>query len=117
YYRPLIVGYHNGAAVKLSDVAQVVDSVQNLRAGGYSDGKPSVVLIIFKQPQANSIDTVDRIKKMLPSLQASVPAAIKLTVMLDRTTTIRASVSDVERNLLISIALVILVVFAFLRSA
>jgi multidrug efflux pump len=117
FYKPLIVGYHNGAAIKLSDVAEVVDSVQNLRAGGFSDGKPSVVLIIFKQPQANVIDTVDRIKKMLPSLQASVPAAIKLTVMLDRTSTIRASVSDVERNLLISIALVILVVFIFLRSA
>jgi len=116
YYKPLVVGYHKGAAIKLSDVAQVVDSVQNLRAGGFSDGKPSVVLIIFKQPQANVIDTVDRIKKMMPSLQASVPAAIKLTVMLDRTTTIRASVSDVERNLLISIALVILVVFIFLRN-
>jgi multidrug efflux pump len=116
-YKPLIVGYQNGAAIKLSDVADVIDSVQNLRAGGFSDGKPSVVLIIFKQPQANVIDTVDAVRRMLPSLQASVPAAIKLTVMLDRTTTIRASVSDVERNLLISIALVILVVFFFLRSA
>jgi multidrug efflux pump len=116
YYKPLVVGYFNGAAVKLSDVADVVDSVQNLRAGGYSDGKPSVVLIVFKQPQANVIDTVDRIKQMLPSLQASVPAAMKLTIMMDRTITIRASVSDVERNLLISIALVILVVFIFLRS-
>jgi multidrug efflux pump len=116
YYKPLIVGYSNGAAIKLSDVADVVDSVQNLRAGGFSDGKPSVVMIIFKQPQANVIDTVDRIRRMMPSLQASVPAAIKLTVMLDRTTTIRASVSDVERNLLISIALVILVVFIFLRN-
>jgi multidrug efflux pump len=116
YYRPLIVGYHNGAAVKLSDVADVIDSVQNVRAGGYTDGKPSVVLIIFKQPQANVIDTVERIKEIIPSLQASVPAAIKLTVTLDRTITIRASVSDVERNLLIAIALVILVVFIFLRS-
>ncbi len=116
-FMPLIIGYHNGAAVKLSDVANVVDSVQNLRAGGFSDGKPSVGLIIFKQPQANVIDTVDRVRRMIPSLQASVPAAIKLTVMLDRTTTIRASVHDVERNLLISIALVILVVFAFLRNA
>jgi multidrug efflux pump len=115
-YKSLIVGYNNGSAIKLSDVAQVVDSVQNLRAGGYSDGKPSVVLIIFKQPQANVIDTVDRIHAMLPSLQASVPAAIKLTIMLDRTTTIRSSVHDVERNLLISIVLVILVVFIFLRN-
>jgi multidrug efflux pump len=116
YYKSLVIGYHNGAGIKLSDVADVVDSVQSLRAGGYSDGKPSVVLIIFKQPQANVIETVDRIKGMMPSLQASVPAAMKLTVMLDRTTTIRASVSDVERNLVISIALVILVVFIFLRN-
>ena len=116
YYKPLVVGYYNGAAVKLSDVAEVYDGVQNIRAGGYSDGKPSVVLIIFKQPQANVIDVVDRVKQMMPSLQASVPKAMKLTVMLDRTTTIRASVNDVERNLMISILLVILVVFAFLRS-
>jgi multidrug efflux pump len=115
-YKSLVIGYSNGAAIKLSDVAQVYDGVQNVRAGGYSDGKPSVVLIIFKQPQANVIDTVDRVKETLPSLQASVPAAIKLTVMLDRTTTIRASVTDVERNLVISIILVILVVFLFLRS-
>ncbi len=116
YYKPLIVGYNNGAAIKLSDVADVRDSVENLRAGGFADGKPSVVLIIFKQPQANVIDTVDRIRRTLPSLQASVPAAIKLTIMVDRTTTIRSSVHDVERTLLISIALVILVVFVFLRS-
>jgi multidrug efflux pump len=117
YYKPLIVGYTNGAAIKLSDVAGVTDSVENLRAGGFTDGKPSVVLIIFKQPQANIIDTVDRIKRMLPSLQASVPAAMKLAIAIDRTTTIRASVHDVERTLLVSIALVILVVFLFLRSA
>jgi multidrug efflux pump len=116
-YKPLIVGYHNGAAVRLADVAQVTDSVQNLRAGGYTDGKPSVVLIVFKQPQANIIDTVDRVRAMMPALKASVPAAIDFTVTLDRTTTIRASVSDVERNLLISIALVIAVVFFFLRNA
>jgi multidrug efflux pump len=117
YYRPLIVGHQNGAAIKLSDVADVQDSVENLRAGGFADGKPSVVMVIFKQPQANVIDTVDRIRKMLPSLQASVPAAMKLEVMIDRTTMIRASVNDVERTLLISISLVILVVFVFLRSA
>ena len=117
YYKPLIVGYQNGAAIKLSDVADVRDSVENLRAGGFADGKPSVVLVIFKQPQANVIDTVDRIRRMLPSLQASVPAAIKLTIVMDRTTGIRASVNDVERTLLVSISLVILVVFVFLRSA
>ncbi len=117
WYKPLIVGYRNGAAIKLSDVADVRDSVENLRAGGFADGKPCVVLVIFKQPQANVIDTVDRIRRMLPSLQASVPAAMKLTIMMDRTTMIRASVRDVEKTLLISISLVILVVFVFLRSA
>jgi multidrug efflux pump len=115
-YRPLIVGYHNGAAIKLSDVAEVNDSVQNIRAAGYVDGKPSVLIIILRQPGANIIDTVDRIRAELPALKASIPAAIDLTVVLDRTTTIRASVWDVERTLLISIALVILVVFVFLRN-
>jgi multidrug efflux pump len=115
-YRPLIVGYHNGAAIKLADVAEVNDSVQNIRAAGYVDGKPSVLIIILRQPGANIIDTVDRIRAELPALKASIPAAIDLTVVLDRTTTIRASVWDVERTLLISIALVILVVFVFLRN-
>jgi multidrug efflux pump len=116
YYRPLIIGYHSGAAVKLSDVADVQDSVENIRAAGFVNGKPSVLLIINRQPGANIIDTVDRIYKELPSLKASIPSAIDLTVVLDRTTTIRASVHDVEITLLIAIALVILVVFAFLRN-
>jgi multidrug efflux pump len=116
-YRPLIVGYHNGDAVKLADVADVEDSVENLRAGGYANGKPSVLVIMFKQPQANIIDTVDRIRATLPALKASVPAGIDFTVTMDRTTTIRASVRDVERTLLISVGLVILVVFLFLRNA
>ncbi len=115
-YRPLVVGYHNGSAIKLADVADVLDSVENLRAGGYANGKPSVLVIIFKQPQANIIDTVDRIRQELPSLKASIPSGIDFTVMLDRTTTIRASVRDVETTLLVSVGLVILVVFLFLRS-
>jgi multidrug efflux pump len=115
-YKPLIVGYHNGAAVKLSDVADVEDSVQNIRAGGYVNGLPSVSVIIFRQPGANIIDTVDRIREAMPSLKASIPAGIDLTTVVDRTTTIRASVDDVERSLLISITLVVLVVFLFLRS-
>jgi multidrug efflux pump len=115
-YKPLIVGYHNGQAVRLSDVADVVDSVQNVRAGGYLNGKRSVVLIVFRQPGANIIDTVDRVYAQLPSLEASIPSGIKATVVMDRTTTIRASVNNVERTLLISIGLVILVVFVFLRS-
>ncbi len=116
YYKPLIVGYHKGAAIKLSDVADVQDSVENIRASGYVNGKPSVLVIISRQPGANIIDTVDRIYSELPSLKASIPSAINLTVVLDRTTTIRASVKDVERTLALSVALVILVVFFFLRN-
>jgi len=115
-YKPLIVGYKNGAAVHLSDVADVVDSVQNVRAAGYLNGKRSVTVIIFRQPGANIINTVDRITAQLPSIKASIPLGIDTTVVLDRTTTIRASVSDVERTLIISIALVIVVVFVFLRN-
>jgi multidrug efflux pump len=115
-YRPLIVGYKNGAAIHLSDVADVVDSVQNVRAAGYLNGKRSVTVIIFRQPGANIINTVDRITAQLPSIEASIPLGIDTTIVLDRTTTIRASVSDVERTLIISIALVIVVVFVFLRN-
>jgi multidrug efflux pump len=116
YYKPLTVGYHNGAAIKLSDIADVQDSVENIRAAGFVNGKPAVLVIISRQPGANIIDTVDQIRATLPALKASIPAGIDLTVVLDRTTTIRASVKDVERTLLISIALVILVVFLFLRN-
>jgi multidrug efflux pump len=116
YYKDLVIGYHNGAAVKLSDVADVRDEVENIRATGFLNGKPCVLLIVFRQPGANIIDTVDRIRDAIPALQASVPAAIDFTIVLDRTTTIRASVADVERTLAISIALVILVVFLFLRN-
>jgi multidrug efflux pump len=115
-YQPLIIGYKNGAAVRLSDVAQVTDSVQNIRAAGYLNGKRSVTVIIFRQPGANIIATVDRVRAQLPYIQASIPLGIDTTIVLDRTTTIRASVSDVERTLLISIGLVILVVFVFLRN-
>jgi multidrug efflux pump len=115
-YRPLIVGYKNGAAVRLSDVADVIDSVQNVRTAGYLNGKRAVNVIIFRQPGANIIDTVDRILAQMPSLKASIPKGIDITVVLNRTTTIRASVNDVEVTLLISIALVILVVFVFLRN-
>ena len=115
-YQPLIVGYHNGEAVRLSDVAGVEDSAQNLRAAGYADGTKGVVLVIFRQPGANIIQTVDRVKAQLPFLEAVMPQGIKTTVMMDRTTTIRASVDTVERTLLGSICLVVLVVFIFLRS-
>jgi len=115
-YMPLVVGYHDGAAVKLSDVANVQDSTENIRAAGFVNGQPSVLIIIFRQPGANIIDTVDRIRAAIPSLKASIPAAIDVNVVLDRTTTIRASVREVERTLVISIGLVILVVFLFLRN-
>jgi len=116
-YKPLVVGYKNSAAaIRLSDVAEVTDSVQNIRAAGYLNGKRSVTVIIFRQPGANIIDTVDRIRAQLPVIKASIPLGIETTIVLDRTTTIRASVSDVERSLLISIGLVILVVFVFLRN-
>ncbi len=115
-YKPIIVGYNHGAAVRLSDVADVVDSVQNVRAAGYLNGKRAVMLIIFRQPGANIIDTVDRIRTELPSIQASIPQGMDTTIVLDRTTTIRASVSDVERTLTLSIILVIVVVFIFLRN-
>ena len=115
-YKPLIVGYNHGAAVRLSDVAEVTDSVQNVRAAGYLNGKRAVMVVIFRQPGANIIGTVDRIREQLPFIEASIPVGMDTTIVLDRTTTIRASVSEVERTLLISICLVIIVVFVFLRN-
>jgi multidrug efflux pump len=115
-YKPLIVGYKNGAAVRISDVADVIDSVANVRAGGYLNGKRAIMLIIFRQPGANIIDTNNRVYAQLPSLKASIPQGIDLTVVSDRTVTIKASVFTVERTLMVSIALVIIVVFVFLRS-
>src|ERR1700723_3588461 len=115
-YKPLIVGYKNGAAIHLSDVADVTDSVQNVRAAGYLNGKRSVTVIIFRQPGANIISTVDAVRRQLPFIEATIPLGIDTTVVLDRTITIRASVKDVERTLLISIVLVIIVVFVFLRN-
>src|SRR2546428_1692119 len=116
-YRPLLVAYRNGAPVRVSDVAEVADSVEDVRTAGLANGKPAVLLIIFRQPGANIIATVDRVRALLPQLRASILGAVDLSVVLDRTTTIRASIRDVEIALIISIALVILVVFVFLRNA
>jgi len=116
-YRPLIVGYQEGTAIRLSDVADVVNSTQNLRTAGYFNGIPSVTIIIFRQPGANIIQTVERITAQLPFIQAILPRGIELITVLDRTTTIRASIDDVERTLIIAVILVILVVFFFLRKA
>src|SRR6266436_2952233 len=106
-FKPVIVGYHNGAAIHLTDVADVIDSVQNVRVAGYLNGKRAVLLIIFRQPGANIIDTVDRIRSEVPSIKAIIPQGIDTTIVLDRTTTIRASVSDVERTLTISTGFVV----------
>src|ERR1700694_2409582 len=115
-YQPLIVAGHVGAPVRLRDIAEVVDSVEDSRNLGLSGGKPAVPLGIFRQPGANMIETVDRINAILPQLRASIPPSLHLTVAMDSTTTIRASVHDVEVALIISIILVIFVVFAFLRN-
>lgn len=115
-YMTLIVSYRNGAAVRLSDLGQAVDSVEDSKSAGLKDGKPSVLLILNKQSGANIIETVDKIKALFPQLQASIPNAIDLSVVMDRSITIRASLHEVERSLLIAVALVILVVFLFLRN-
>jgi multidrug efflux pump len=115
-YRPVIVSYRNGAAVRLSDLGDVTDSIQDVRNAGFFNGKPAVLLMVYKQPGANVIETVDRVKDLLPELRASIPAAIDLQISSDRTPTIRASLAEVERTLIISIFLVIMVVFLFLRN-
>ena len=115
-YRPIIVAYKNGNPVRLSDVADVQDSYSNINNMGSFDGKPSVLVVVFRQPGANIIATVDRVIAALPFLKASLPQAIDMVVGLDRTTTVRASVADVQRTLLISVVLVVLVVFIFLRE-
>ena len=115
-YAPLIVAYRNGAAVRLSNLGQVIDSVEDTRNDGLDNGKPNVIVAIFRQPQANIIDTVDHVSAVLPQLRASIPPAIHLDVSQDRTTTIRASIRDVEITLMIAIVLVVLVVFVFLRN-
>src|SRR5262249_32453182 len=116
-YQGLVIGTSpSGAAIRLGDLARVVDSVEDLHVDGRADGKPAVLVIVFRQPGANIIATVDRLRALLPALQASIPAGIHLDVMVDRTTSIRASVRDVEITLVGAIVLVVLVVFAFLRE-
>src|SRR6202166_641026 len=115
-YRPLIVAYRNGGPVRLGDVGDVQDSVSDVRNIGLANGKPSALIIVFRQPGANIIETVDRVVALLPYLQSSISPAISLTVAMDRTVTVRASVKDIEFTLILSIILVILVVFAFLRT-
>src|SRR5579864_9293812 len=115
-YAPLIIAYRNGAPVRLSDVATVIDSQENIRSAGFVNGKPGVILDLYRQPQANIIETADRVLALLPMLRASIPPSMRLEITEDSTRMIRASVKDVEVTLVISVLLVILVVFCFLRS-
>ena len=115
-YQPLILTYRSGAALRLSDVAKVTDSVENVRNAGLTNGQPAIMVMVFRQPDANIIETVDRVRAVLPELQTALPPSMEMRVLIDATRTIRASVADVQLALMISIGLVILVVFLFLRS-
>ena len=115
-YRSLVIAYRNGAAVHLSDVADVEDSVENIDNAGYANGNPAVLIIVFRQPGANIIKTIDTVKAAMPQLQAAMPRDMKVTIANDRSTTIRLSLTDTEMTLVISVALVTMVVFLFLRS-
>jgi multidrug efflux pump len=115
-YLPLVVAYRNGAPVRLSDVAEAIDDVENVKQAAWMNDTPAVVLNIQRQPGANVIEVVDRIKKLLPQLRSSLPPSVKVSVLTDRTTTIRASVRDVEIELMLAVALVVLVIFLFLRN-
>ena len=115
-YAKVIVAYKNGSPVRLSDIGQVIDNVENTRLGSWVDGKPAVILDIQRQPGANIIQTADRVKALLPRLRASIPPSVKVSIQTDRTTTIRASISDVQFTLLLTVALVVMVIFVFLRK-
>ncbi|NVN92246.1 MAG: MdtB/MuxB family multidrug efflux RND transporter permease subunit [Desulfuromonadales bacterium] len=115
-YRPLIIAYKNGAPIKLSDVADVTDDIEDLNQAAWMNREPAVIVNIQRQPGANVIEAVDRIKKLLPQLQSSLPASVKVSVLTDRTTTIRASVRDVQHEMLLAVVLVVMVIFLFLRN-
>ncbi len=115
-YRNLVIAYRNGAPVRLIDIADVIDSAENIHLAAWANQTPAIILNIQRQPGANVIETVDRIKKMLPQLQASLPGAVSVNLLTDRTTTIRASVHDVQLELLLSVVLVVMVIFVFLRN-
>ena len=115
-YRPLVIAYHNGAPVKLSDVATVIDDAENVRQAAWMNQAPAVIMNIQRQPGANIIAVVDRIKKLLPTLRSSLPSSVNVDILTDRTVTIRASVADVEFELMLTVALVVMVMFLFLRS-
>jgi hydrophobe/amphiphile efflux-1 (HAE1) family protein len=116
-YRNLVISYQNGAAIHLGDIAKVTDSVENNKLAGWADGQRAILIIVRRQPGANILETIDRVKAVLPQLRASLPPSMEVNIMLDRAVTIRASVADIEFTLLLTIALVVAVVFLFLRSA
>src|SRR5437899_2520070 len=115
-YRPLVIAYRNGAPIRLSDVATVIDDVENVKQAAWMNQVPAVIVNIQRQPGANIITVVDRIKNLLPQLKASLPSSVDLSILTDRTTTIRASVSDVQFALMLAVALVVMVIFLFLRT-
>ena len=115
-YKPIVISYKNGAPVRVMDVANVIDSAENVKLAAWQNDRPAVVVNIQRQPGANIINVVDRIKNLLPQLKASLPSSVQLSILTDRTTTIRASVSDVQFELMLTVALVVLVIFLFLRS-
>src|SRR5262249_23405195 len=111
-----IVAYKNGSPVRLGDIGQVIDNVENVRLGSWVDGRPAIVLDIQRQPGANIIQTADRVKALLPKLRASIPPSVNVSILTDRTATIRASIADVQFTLLLAVALVVMVIFVFLRK-
>ncbi|WP_049976002.1 efflux RND transporter permease subunit, partial [Azospirillum sp. B506] len=116
-WNDVIIAYHNGAPVRIGDIGRAVDGPENTQLAAWQNGRPGVLLTVYKQPGANVIDTVDRIKQLLPQLQAAIPPAVHVDIMSDRTQTIRASVADVQFTLALTIALVVMVIFLFLRNA
>ncbi len=115
-YRRIIVAYKNGSPVRLKDIGQVIDNVENVRMAAWVGGKPAVILDIQRQPGANIIETADRVKALLPKLRSAIPPSVKVSILSDRTETIRASVADVQFTLLLTVALVVMVIFVFLRK-
>src|SRR5205823_4013164 len=115
-YRPLVVAYRNGAPVLLSDVANVIDDTENVKQAAWMNNVPAVILNIQRQPGANIIEVVDRVKRLLPQLRSSLPSSVDIAILTDRTTTIRASVHDVEFELMLTVGLVVMVIFLFLRA-